>query len=63
MQVTPPEWLEVVRLWRLCRGSMGYGLLPDGGGVNDQAAWLLDAFALLSSLDAAADSAARKALA
>ena len=50
-----PDWLEVIRLMRICRGGMGYALLPDAGGVNDQAAWLLDAFAQLGALEAEAD--------
>ncbi len=60
-RITPPEWFEVIRLWRVCRGAMGYALLPDAGGVNDQAAWLLDALAQLSAMEATADEAARKA--
>lgn len=59
--VTPPEWFEVIRLWRICRGGMGYGLMPDAGGVNDQSAWLLDAFAALGAMEARADEEARKA--
>jgi hypothetical protein len=38
---------------------MGYALLPDAGGVNDQAAWMLDAFAVLSRVEAEADKAER----
>ena len=40
---------------------MGYALLPDAGGVNDQAAWLLDAFAQLGAMEAEADRQAREA--
>ncbi|MFC3002894.1 hypothetical protein [Falsiroseomonas tokyonensis] len=32
----------------------GLAFMPDGGGVNDQAAWLLDAFRFLAGLEAAA---------
>ncbi|RVT97897.1 hypothetical protein EOD42_08895 [Rhodovarius crocodyli] len=41
----PDDWHELVRLWCRCRGDMG-GLahLPDPGGINDQSAWLIDAF-------------------
>ena len=46
---------------RICRGGMGYALLPDAGGVNDQAAWLLDAFAHLGALEAEADRQAGEA--
>lgn len=51
----------MIRLLRLCRGGMGYALLPDAGGVNDQAAWLLDAFAQLGAMEAEADRQAREA--
>jgi hypothetical protein len=54
-EIVTPDWLEVIRLLRLCRGGMGYALLPDAGGVNDQPAWLLDAFAHLGALEAEAD--------
>lgn len=30
----------------------GFACWPDPGGVNDQAAWLLDAFAILNSAEA-----------
>jgi hypothetical protein len=56
------EWFDLLRLWRVCRGGMsGTTLLPDAGGVNDQAAWLIDAFGRLSGLDAEADEAEREA--
>ncbi len=43
-----------------CRiGMCGYGSWPDAGGVNDQTAWVLDAFALLSAAEAAMDSVQR----
>lgn len=48
---------EMVRLWRLYQGGMvsGWapGWLPDPGGVLDQAAVLLDAFAVMSAAEAA----------
>jgi hypothetical protein len=54
-RLVTPEWLEVLRLWRLCQSGLGgYAHWPDAGGVNDQSAWLLDAFALLASLEAEA---------
>jgi hypothetical protein len=33
---------------------------PDPGGVGDQAAWVVDAFAALSGIDAALDAAQRR---
>jgi hypothetical protein len=33
---------------------------PDPGGVGDQAAWVVDAFAVLSGIDAALDAAQRR---
>ncbi len=46
------EWLDVVRLYRLCGwGGMGPGLLPDAGGINAQAAWLMDAFLIVGDQD------------
>ena len=50
----------MIRLLRICRGGMGYALLPDAGAVNDQAAWLLDAFAHLGALEAEADQRAQE---
>jgi len=42
----------VVRLWSLCRSPMGgVAHLPDGGGVADQSAWLMDAFAIMSAAE------------
>jgi hypothetical protein len=43
--------MDVVRLWRLFQGGFGAGYLPDAGGVNDQSAWLMDAFSLLTSFE------------
>ena len=40
---------ETIRLWRLFQGGMAPGFLPDGGGTLDQAAIMLDAFAILSA--------------
>jgi hypothetical protein len=33
---------------------------PDAGGVNDQAAWVVDAFAALGGIDAALDEVRRQ---
>jgi hypothetical protein len=46
------EWHDFVRLWCLCRGEVGIAHWPDAGGLADQAAWLVEAFAVLSSIDA-----------
>ncbi len=53
---TPTEWFAFVQLWSACRAGMG-GIAhwPDAGGVADQAAWIVDAFARLAALDAEFD--------
>jgi hypothetical protein len=49
-RIVAEEFFEVVTLWRLCRSGVGgFAAMPEGGGVTDQAAWLLDAFDLLSA--------------
>jgi hypothetical protein len=45
----PRAWLLVVAAWRRSQGGMARGWLPEGGGVNDQPAWLLDAFDILAA--------------
>jgi len=48
--VIAEPWQAFVRLWAACRGGMG-GIAhwPDAGGVNDQAAWVVDGFAVLEN--------------
>jgi hypothetical protein len=48
----PRPWHDFVRLWATCRGESGVAHWPDQGGVGDQAAWIVDAFATLAGLDA-----------
>jgi hypothetical protein len=50
-----------VQLWATCRGEAGIAHWPDAGAVNDQAAWLVDAFATLASIDAGWREDERKA--
>jgi hypothetical protein len=50
--VLPPEWLDLVRMWHVCRGESGIAHWPDAGGIGDQAAWVVDAFQAISSIDA-----------
>lgn len=55
--VNPREWLPawvwgMVQLWRLFQGGMGIGPLPDPGGTMDQPCIMLDAFAVMSSIEA-----------
>jgi hypothetical protein len=46
-----PAWNDVVRLWAACRDpDGGIAHWPDSGGVGDQAAWLVDAFATLGTI-------------
>jgi hypothetical protein len=57
----PEQWHAFVRLWAACRSGMG-GIAhwPDAGGVADQAAWVVDAFAALGGIDAAIDAEQRR---
>jgi len=48
----PAPWHDFVRLWAVCRGEAGIAHWPDAGGIGDQAAWIVDAFAALSAIDA-----------
>ncbi len=48
----PEDIWPVVQMWHMCRGESGYAHLPDAGGVGDQPAWTLDAFAVLAAADA-----------
>lgn len=43
----------MVRVWMLSRGPDGTTRLPQRGGVMDQAALMMDAFAVLDGADAA----------
>ena len=59
--MVPDAYHALVRLWAACRSGMGgYGSWPDAGGVADQPAWVLDAFAVLSAAEAAMDRAERQ---
>jgi len=48
----PRAWVLAVAAWRHSQGGMGRGWLPEGGGINDQPAWLIDAFSILAAEDA-----------
>ncbi len=38
-------------LWARCRGSdMAQPLMPESGGIGEQAAWLMDAFSVIEQL-------------
>jgi hypothetical protein len=39
----------VIAAYRLSRGGMGRGWLPEAGGTNNQPAWLIAAFAILAA--------------
>lgn len=54
-------WHDFVALWGACRGEAGMAHWPDAGGVGDQAAWVVESFAILSGLSARWDADARKA--
>lgn len=48
-----PVWaFEVAQLWHQCRGEFGLLHLPDAGGMGDQPAWTMDAFAICAAADA-----------
>lgn len=52
----PDAWFEFVRLWDACRGGMGgIQTWPDAGGVNDQAAWVVEGFRTLNGIAADLD--------
>lgn len=57
----PQPWHDFVALWARCRGEMGIAHWPDAGGVNAQAAWIVDAFSALSNLAAHWDAEQRTA--
>jgi len=59
--VLDTAWSGFVRLWASCRAGMG-GIAnwPDAGGVADQAAWVVDAFAVLGGIDAELDEDERR---
>ena len=50
--ILPEAWRRVVQLYHLSRGGEGRGWLPEAGGINDQPAWLLRAFAVLAAEEA-----------
>jgi hypothetical protein len=54
-------WQAFVRMWTACRAGMG-GIAhwPDAGGVAQQSAWVVDAFATLAAADAALDEERRR---
>jgi hypothetical protein len=39
----------VISAYRLSRGGMGRGWLPEAGGTSAQPAWLMAAFAILAA--------------
>ena len=45
----------MISAWRHSQGGMGRGWLPVAGGLNDQPAWLLGAFRILSAEEARLD--------
>jgi hypothetical protein len=50
--VVPPGYFHVVRLWFRCRAGMGgFAALPEPGGINQQPAWLMAAFAALENAE------------
>ncbi len=54
----PPAAMHAVRLYYRNKGGMAPGPLPDAGGVNDQAAWLMTAFGVLAAVEAEWEEAA-----
>ncbi len=40
---------DMLRLWQMFQSSFGAGHLPEGGGVMDQPALMLDAYAAMSA--------------
>ena len=60
-KAVPPAALHTVRLYYRHKGGMAPGPLPDAGGVNDQAAWLMAAFSMLAAVEAAWEDATAEA--
>lgn len=56
-RAVPPGAQHVVRLFYRHRGGMAPGPMPEAGGVNDQPAWILEAFRTLAAAEAAWDAA------
>jgi hypothetical protein len=51
--VIPRAFFHIAKTWGRCRAGMGgYAVLPGPGGVNDQPAWLMEAFGVLGAFDA-----------
>ncbi len=49
---------HVVRLWHRTRSGMGgFAALPEPGGINQQAAWLMAAFGVLEAAEHAMSEA------
>lgn len=59
-RAAPPGAMHAIRLYYRQKGGMAPGPLPDAGGVNDQAAWLLSAFGMLAGWEEAWDEAKAK---
>ena len=57
LRAAPPGALHAVRLYYRQKGGMGPGTMPDAGGINDQAAWLLTAFSMLAGFEEAWEKA------
>lgn len=58
--VLPPAYFHVVRLWMRSRsGFGGFAALPEAGGLNNQPAWLLEAFNVLANAEADAERRAK----
>ena len=57
----PRAWMLAVVAWRQSQGGMGRGWLPDAGGLNDQSAWLMEAFGVLSAEESRIDKQRERA--
>lgn len=59
--VVPLAFRRVVTVWSMCRAGMGgYACWPDAGGLNDQSAWLMDAFSVLAAAQSEWEEAERR---
>jgi len=58
--VVSPGAMHAVRLYYQHKGGMAPGPLPDAGGVNDQAAWLMAAFNILGGIERAWEKDGRR---
>lgn len=51
MHLVEEEHLQVVDLYYRCKGGLGMFALPSAGGVLEQGAWIMAAFATIQTAE------------